>query len=132
MNVSAFIRRVVLVKEGELAALIWSAAYSFCLLFSYYLMRPYRDEMGIRGDLKNMKWLFTATALVTLAAVPLFALLVSRMPRRRFIPITYRFFATTLIVFYVLFLAFPAKGHIEIGYAFYIWLSVFNLFSISV
>ena len=132
MNFAALIRRLVLVKEGELAALIWSGTYFFCLLFSYYLLRPYRDEMGIRGDLKNLPWLFTGTAFATLAAAPLFALLVSRMPRRRFIPITYRFFATNLVVFYGLLLAFPAKGHIGIGYAFYIWLSVFNLFSVSV
>lgn len=132
MNVAALIRRLVLVKEGELAALIWSGTYFFCLLFSYYLLRPYRDEMGIRGDLDKLPWLWTGTAIATLAAAPLFALLVSRMPRRRFVPITYRFFATNLVVFYGLFLAFPAKGHIGIGYAFYIWLSVFNLFIVSV
>src|SRR5690606_23468602 len=62
----------------------------------------------------------------------LFGLLVSRMPRRRFIPITYRFFAANLLVFFLLFELAPARAQVGIGYAFYIWLSVFNLFAVAV
>lgn len=124
--------RLVLVKPGEGPALVWSAGYFFCLLFSYYLLRPYRDEMGIRGDLENLPWLWTGTTAAMLLAAPLFAWLVSRLPRRRFIPIVYHFFALNLLVFYFVFLAAPAKSHLNIGYAFYMWLSVFNLFAVSV
>lgn len=124
--------RLVLVRAGEGRALVWSALYFFCLLFSYYLMRPYRDEMGIRGDLDKLPWLWTGTTLAMLLAAPLFAWLVSRLPRRRFIPLVYHFFAANLLVFYFVFLYAPAKSHLNIGYAFYIWLSVFNLFAVSV
>lgn len=126
------LQRLVLVKEGEVAALLWSAGYFFCLLFGYYLLRPFRDEMGIRGDLDKLPWLWTGTTAAMLLAAPLFAFLVSRLPRRRFIPIVYHFFALNLILFYVLFQIFPVKESIGIGYAFYIWLSVFNLFAVSV
>lgn len=132
MTPSALLRRLVLVKDGEAAALLWSAGYFFCLLFAYYLLRPFRDEMGIRGDLKNLPWLWTGTTAAMLVAAPLFALLVSRLPRRRFIPLTYHFFAANLLIFFALFMAYPAKGNLAIGYAFYIWLSVFNLFAVSV
>ncbi|MCC6677222.1 MAG: MFS transporter [Phycisphaerales bacterium] len=124
--------RLVLIREGEGPALVWSAGYFFCLLFSYYLLRPYRDEMGIRGDLDKLPWLWTGTTAAMLLAAPVFAWLVSRLPRRRFIPIVYHFFAANLAVFYVVFLMAPAKSHLNIGYAFYIWLSVFNLFAVSV
>lgn len=124
--------RLVLVRPGEGPALVWSAGYFFCLLFSYYLLRPYRDEMGIRGDLDKLPWLWTGTTAAMLLAAPVFAWLVSRLPRRRFIPIVYHFFAANLLVFYFVFLYAPAKSHLNIGYAFYIWLSVFNLFAVSV
>lgn len=129
---SGLLARLVLIKEGEGRALLWSAGYFFCLLFSYYLLRPYRDEMGIRGDLDKLPWLWTGTTVAMLLAAPIFAWLVSRLPRRRFIPIVYHFFALNLLIFYIIFLFAPAKSHLNIGYAFYIWLSVFNLFAVSV
>lgn len=129
---ASLIQRVVLVRPGEGPALFWSAAYFFLLLFSYYLQRPFRDALGIRGDLDKLPWLWTGTTVAMLVAVPVFAFLVSRLPRRRFIPLTYRFFGLNLLVFYALFALMPAERHTAIGYAYYIWLSVFNLFAVSV
>ncbi|MDZ7749460.1 MAG: hypothetical protein U5K43_12110 [Halofilum sp. (in: g-proteobacteria)] len=63
----------------------WSAAFSyfFCLLCSYYILRPVRDEMGVRGGVENMQWLFTATFFAMLAAVPVFAALAHALSRAR-------------------------------------------------
>src|SRR3954465_592254 len=95
------LRRVVAIRAGEGQALGWSFAYFFCLLAGYYVLRPLRDEMGIAGGVRNLQWLFTATFLVMLAAVPLYGALVARLPRRRFIPIVYRFFALNILAFWV-------------------------------
>ena len=62
------------VRPGEGRALAWSFAYFFCLLSGYYVLRPLRDEMGVAGGVRNLQWLFTATFLVMLAAVPLYRL----------------------------------------------------------
>src|SRR4029079_1933593 len=43
------LRRLVTLRQGELAAMLWSFAYFFCLLCSYYVLRPVRDELGIQG-----------------------------------------------------------------------------------
>jgi ATP:ADP antiporter, AAA family len=126
------LNRLVLIKPGEGRALFWSAAYFFCLLMSYYMLRPIREAMGIEGGYDKLPWLMSGTMLVMLAANPLFAALVSRVPRRRFIPMTYRFFAINILIFCSLFLTLPANARIGLGYAFYIWLSVFNLFVISI
>jgi len=75
------------VRPEEVRALLWSFAYFFCLLAGYYILRPLRDEMGVAGGVRNLQWLFTATFLVMLAAVPLYGWLVARVPRRRFIPL---------------------------------------------
>lgn len=125
-------RRVVLLEPGEGRPFLWSAAYFFLLLTSYYLLRPLREAMGIAKGAEKLPWLMTGTLLVMLAVNPLFAALVSRLPRRRFIPWAYRAFGLTLLCFGVLFLKLPLHGGPALGYAFYIWLSVFNLFVVSV
>ena len=110
-------------------ALLWSAAYFFCVLASYYILRPVREAMGIDRGAEDLPWLMTGTMAVMLLTNPLFAWLVSKFPRRVFIPWTYRFFAVNLVGFFVAAEVFP--GTAWLGYAFYIWLSVFNLFAVS-
>ena len=75
--------RVVNVEREEVAALVWSFAYFFCLLCGYYILRPVRDEMGIQAGIDQLQWLFTATFIAMLAVVPLFGWLTSKLPRRR-------------------------------------------------
>jgi len=74
------------IRPGEGKAVAWSFAYFFCLLAGYYVLRPLRDEMGVAGGVRNLQWLFTATFLVMLGAVPLYGALVARLPRRRLSP----------------------------------------------
>ena len=126
------IRQLTLVRRGEGRELAWAAGLFFCILFGYYLLRPMRDEMGIRGDLDALPWLWTGTSLAMLVAAPLFGLLVSRAPRRVFLPLTYVGLAGSLVVFFGLFQALPAGARLGAGYAFYIWLSVLNLFATAV
>jgi AAA family ATP:ADP antiporter len=63
---------------------------------------------------------------------PLFAWSVRRWPRERFIAINYRFFMLNLVVFILLLTIATPEQRIWIGRAFFIWVSVFNLFVISV
>ena len=66
--------------------LILSAAYFFLILTAYYMLRPIRETMAIEKGADKLPWLMTATLVAMLVANPLYALLVSRMPRRRFVP----------------------------------------------
>ncbi|HYH42479.1 MAG TPA: MFS transporter [Burkholderiales bacterium] len=125
-----WLSRLVDVRADEVRALLWSFAYFFCLLASYYVLRPLRDEMGIAGGVRNLHWLFTATFVVMLAAVPVFGALVARLPRRRFIPIVYHFFVLNLAVFWLL-LTFGVD-RVTVARVFFVWISVFNLFAVSV
>ena len=110
--------------------MLWSFAYFFCLLAGYYILRPLRDEMGVAGGVRNLQWLFTATFLVMLAAVPLYGWLVARVPRRRFIPLVYHFFVFNLALFWVL-LALDVERE-TMARVFFVWISVFVLFAVSV
>ncbi len=118
------------VRPEEVRALLWSFAYFFCLLAAYYILRPLRDEMGVAGGVKNLQWLFTATFVTMLAAVPCYGELVGRLPRRRFIPLVYHFFVANLAVFWLLLTLGVERE--AVARVFFVWISVFVLFAVSV
>ena len=120
------------VRKGETAALAWSFTYFFLILTAYYILRPIRDDMGVQGGVENLAWLFTGTLVGMLLLHPLYTTLVTRLPRTRFIPLTYRFFILNLVVFFLLFRFSDAGQSVWIGRIFFIWVSVFNLFVVSV
>ncbi|HYG06575.1 MAG TPA: MFS transporter [Stenotrophomonas sp.] len=127
----------------------WSFLYFFCLLSGYYVLRPVREAMAASADVQavfpqamidfftahgmalkdfTLQVLFTCTFLIMLLLQPLYGALVSRYPRRVFLPVVYGFFIVTLLVFYVLFdSSVPGRGM-----AFFLWASVFNLFAVAV
>jgi AAA family ATP:ADP antiporter len=126
------LRRVIDVRPEEIRVLFWCWLYIFAVLSSYYIMRPIRDEMGVAGGVNNLQWLFTGT-LVGMVVLNLpFAYLVKTLPRRRFIPLTYRFFALNIILFGALLYLADAAQTVWVGRAFFIWVSVYNLFVVSI
>ena len=126
------LRRVVDVRPEEVRVLFWCWLYIFAVLSSYYIMRPIRDQMGVAGGVNNLQWLFTGTLLGMVALNFPFAYLVKTLPRRRFIPLTYRFFAFNIILFGALLYLANAAQTVWVGRAFFIWLSVYNLFVVSI
>jgi AAA family ATP:ADP antiporter len=123
---------LLMVRPGEGRAVGLAALYFFLVLSSYYLLRPVREAMGIARGADDLPWLITGTLVAMAGVNPLFSWLVSRTPRRRFVPLVYRFAGANLVVFFLLFEVVPAGARVWLGYAFYIWLSVFNLFVVSV
>ena len=126
------LRRLIDVTPAELPALGWCWLYIFSLLASYYILRPIRDQMGIAGGVNNLPWLFTGTLVVMLVLNVPFSALVKTLPRRRFIPLTYRFFAVTILAFGVALHIATPEAQVWIGRFFFIWTSVFNLFVVSI
>jgi AAA family ATP:ADP antiporter len=120
------------VQPAEVGALGWSWLYIFSVLSSYYILRPIRDEMGVAGGVENLQWLFTGTLIGMILVNPPFAALVAKLPRVRFISITYRFFIANVLLFVVLLKVATAEQNIWVGRVFFIWTSVFNLFVVSV
>jgi ATP:ADP antiporter, AAA family len=125
------LRRAIEVKPAEVAALGWSWLYIFAVLSSYYIMRPIRDQMGIAGGVDKLQWLFLGTlAAMLLVNVP-FWYLVKTLPRARFIPLTYRFFAANILLFAAVLYASDPQETVWVGRVFFVWISVFNLFVVS-
>jgi len=109
--------------------MLLGCAYFFFLFSSYFILRPIRDAFAVQSGVSKLPWLFTGTLAAMLAANPIFSALVVRFPVRRFLGITYQFFALNLLVFYVLGPPRLQGGPaVWIGRVFFVWVSVFNLF----
>ncbi|MFJ1337515.1 NTP/NDP exchange transporter [Pseudomonas caricapapayae] len=117
------------VRQGEMPIVVAGLALFFLLFAGYFMLRPVRETMGVAGGVENLQWLFTGTFVLTLIALPLFGWLASKVQRRRILPWTYGFLASNLLVFAALFAVQP--DNLWSARAFYIWLSMFNLLSIS-
>lgn len=123
------LQRVFNVRRAEVLPVALAMAFFFCILTALMMLRPAREALGMRGGLDAVRWLFVGTALVTLLVNPIFGILVSRFRRMVFISVTYLFFAFSLVVFYLLIALSPDVIGVVTGQVFYVWFSVFNLFS---
>lgn len=122
--------RLLRAAPHELPALGSAFAYFFLLLATYYLLRPLRDEMAVQAGAERLQWLFTATFLTMLALVPVFGWLCARLPRAKLLPAVYAFFVLNLVAFWsAVQVGISSK---ELAPVFFVWLSVFNLFVVSV
>ncbi|HEY7235332.1 MAG TPA: MFS transporter [Gemmatimonadaceae bacterium] len=131
----SLLRHVVDVRPNEIAAVWTSFVFFFFVLSSYFILRPIRDAVAVSTGVSRLPWLFAGTLIAMLVANPLFSSLVVRFPVRRFVPITYTFFAANLLVFFFVMrttASAQSLGPYWIGIVFYIWTSVYNLFITSV
>jgi len=134
---------------AESPPLWWALLYFFCLLCGYYVLRPVRDAMGASSDASavfpafmldwaaargialgefTLQALFSGTFVVMLLLQPLYGALVSRFPRRVFLPVVYLIFIVCLLGFRWAFDT-DLQGR---GALFFIWIAVFNLFAVTV
>ncbi|HET9366524.1 MAG TPA: MFS transporter [Candidatus Udaeobacter sp.] len=123
--------KIVNVRPEELRALWLGFIFFFVVLAGYYVIRPVRDNIGATY-FENLWWMFTVVLVVMIIANALFSAVVSRMSRRRFIPIAYRFFILNLIIFFVLMQYMPPGKQPWVDGCFFVWVSVFNLFATAV
>ena len=134
---------------AESPPLWWSLLYFFSLLCGYYVLRPVRDAMGASGDVAavfprwlvdwtgrlgialddySLQLLFSVTFVVMVLLQPAYGALVSRFPRRVFLPLVYLLLIGSLVGFHWLFET-GASGR---GAMFFVWVAVFNMFAVTV
>ena len=134
---------------SDMPALALSFGYFFCLLCGYFMLRSIRDAFGASDDAATvfpptmvaffadrgialgeltLQVLFTGTFLSMLVLQPFFGALVSRYPRRAFLPFVYGLLVASLGLFYFAF-ANDVPGR---GAVFFIFLAVVNLFAVTV
>src|SRR5688572_2079232 len=122
------IRALMQIRPGEGRAVGFAFAYFFMLMGGYYLLRPLRDAMA-SGVVESLFSFYVGTFTVMLLLTPLFGALVSRVRKPMLLPIAYLFFASNLLVFYLLFKATPDSR--ALAASFFVWVSVYNMFVVS-
>ncbi len=120
------------VHTGEWRAVALSFVYFFCVLAAYYVIRPVREQLSAAVGSTQLPWFYGATFVGTLLLSPVFAALIARWPRRVVVPIVYVFFVACLIGFVPLFTGQGLLTPKALGMLFFVWVSVFNLFVVSV
>ena len=120
------------VQGGEWRAVLLSFVYFFSILAAYYVIRPVREQLSAAVGSSQLPWFYGATFVVSLALSPVFAALVSRWPRRIVMPVVYVFFIACLLAFVPLFGRQELLSPRTLGIVFFVWVSVFNLFVVSV
>ncbi|MCC7012090.1 MAG: hypothetical protein IT454_05995 [Planctomycetes bacterium] len=123
--------RLLSVKRDERASVALAVLAFFCLLFAIFLLRPLRDEMGLRGGARNLKWLWSVTLAGTVVASIAFAACASGFPRRTFMAATYRGVALVWLVFLPLVSFTDGALGIFVSRAFYVTHAVSNVFLVS-
>jgi len=136
--------RILNIRKDELPLALLSALFFFLILCAYFFLRPLRDAMGVSQGMDELRGLFVVTSIISLGVVLAFGGVVARTNRRKFIPIAYLFIIVCLLGFAGLLTwdALSGGGIIGsesqtalargVGYTFFVWLSVINLFSTAV
>ncbi|MGE3277026.1 MAG: NTP/NDP exchange transporter [Vicinamibacterales bacterium] len=129
---TSFLQRFANVRREETAPVLMAGLFFMLILTALMVIRPAREALGMQRGIESVRWLFVGTAVVTLAVNPVFGWMVSRFRRMVFISATYVFFAASLVVFWALIELAPDAVGERSGQVFFVWFSVFNLFSTMV
>ncbi|NIA27630.1 MAG: MFS transporter [Desulfobulbaceae bacterium] len=126
--------RILGPEKHEYVAVAWSFAYFSCVLSSYYILRPVREQSAVGSGPNTIPWLFFGTFITMMIATPIFGWVASRYPRRQFLPWVYLFFISNILIFWAIFSISidNDSSHVWLGRVFFVWLSVFNLYVVSV
>lgn len=118
------------IQPREVTATLTSFLLVLVLMGAYYLLRPLRDAMASDWSDAEVSWLWTFTFFFSAAAVSLYGAAITRVRFHYLVPGVYGFFAATFVLFY---LGGASDRHpVLLDKAFYVWISVFSLFHISV
>lgn len=118
-------------NDDERRGMLQAAAYGFCIMFSYYILRAVRDEISA-ADRGNLQILWTAVFFVMIIAVQGYSWVASRYSRGVFVPFVNRFFIACLVAFWASLVFMPEAARPWIDRVFYVWTSVFALFVVTV
>jgi AAA family ATP:ADP antiporter len=118
------------VEANEVRATVLSFLFVFTLMAAYFILRPVRDALSSDWTDAELSWLWTSTFFFSLVAVSVYGVVISRVQFKNLVPGVYAFFSLSFFVFYFgsSFVANP----IYVDKFFYVWLSVFSLFHVSV
>ncbi|MDA1369388.1 MAG: MFS transporter [Proteobacteria bacterium] len=129
-RIANIIRSTTLIERNEQKAVFISFALVFVLMAAYYMLRPVRDAMASDWSNTEISLLWNIQFFLSLGFVAIYGLAVSRIEFRRLVPSVYGFFAISFVSFH--FGAVMVEDPVLLDKGFYLWVSLFSLFHVSV
>jgi len=128
--ISRLLTSATKIEAGELKATLLSFSFIFLLMVAYNMLKPVRDAMAPEWSDVELAWLWTINFVFSTVAVSVYGWFVSRAKLKNIVPAVYGFFAASFVLFYIG--ASVLSDSPYINKAFYVWLSLFSLFHVSV
>ncbi len=118
------------IESNEIRSVLLSFLLVFILMAAYFILRPVRDSMASDWSDTEVSLLWNLNFFISIAVVALYGLAVSKIRFRILVPGVYAFFAISFVAF---FFGVTLIGDRElVDKSFYVWVSIFSLFHISV
>ncbi len=118
------------IEHNELRSVLVSFLLVFCLMFAWYLLRPVRDAMASEWSDAEVSFLWNINFFISAGVVAMYGIAVARVEFRKLVPGVYAFFGLSFVAFY--FAADSITNTVLLDKIFYVWVSVFSLFHVSV
>ncbi len=118
------------IQPEETRATLASFSLVLVLMAAYYILRPLRDAMASDWTDAEVSWLWTFTFFFSVFAVSAYGTAISKIKFERLVPVVYSFFAASFVLFYIG--TQILQDRVLLDKSFYVWISVFSLFHISV
>ncbi|MFK7958335.1 MAG: NTP/NDP exchange transporter [Lysobacterales bacterium] len=128
--VQQLLQKTTTIKDNEVKATCLSFLFVFVLMAAYYILRPVRDALASDWTDAEVSFLWTLNFFISTGIVAVYGIAVSKIPFQKLVPAIYTFFAASFVVFYLAVQG--AEDAVLVDKAFYLWVSVFALFHVSV
>lgn len=118
------------IEPNELRSVLLSFLFVFTLMSAWYILRPVRDAMASDWTDTELSFLWNINFFVSIAVVAVYGFAVSHLKFKHLVPSVYAFFGLSFVAFY--FAASGSDDRVLVDKVFYVWVSVFSLFHVSV
>jgi AAA family ATP:ADP antiporter len=125
-----FMKSASKIEHNELRSVLVSFLLVFCLMFAWYLLRPVRDAMASEWSDAEVSFLWNINFFISAGVVAMYGIAVARVEFRKLVPGVYAFFGLSFVAFYIA--ADSITNTVLLDKIFYVWVSVFSLFHVSV
>ncbi len=123
-------RSATLIEANETRAVTLSFVTVFTVMAAYFFLRPVRDSMASDWSDAEISQLWTIQFFLSMGLVMIYGFACSRIRFRLLVPAVYTFYAVTFTLFYLG--SSLVTDRVLLDKAFYVWVSLFSLFHLSV
>ena len=129
-RIAELVKTATLIEQKEQKSVVLSFSLVFVLMAAYYMLRPVRDSMASDWSNTEISVLWNIQFFLSLSFVAIYGIAVSRFKFRYLVPAVYGFFAVSFVSFH--FGASMVTDPVLLDKGFYLWVSLFSLFHVSV